>query len=849
MDTIWLNSKTKVPNITKTAINRERLHLLLEEGSSTKLTIVQAPAGYGKTTIISQWINQLNQHTSWLSLDAIDNDPIRFWKYLIQSVSDTLNNHLDTQLSPLFTSHPHSPFELIIDSLLNELDSMKENLHIFIDDYHFIDHPFIHELMTRFIEYLPSNTRVYIITRSRVSLPIARWRLKGWITEIGIEQLSFTYKEIGDLYKKKHLDFYDETVLQDVLAKTEGWAAGIQLACLSIETDTLHTNRFDGTHPYVAEFLIKEILDTLPLTTQHFLIQTSIINMLEPEDCNKLTNRTDSYDVLVELVEKGIFTIQLSSKTPVFRYHHLFADALQAELKNFYTAEEVMAIYKRAGNLLCEKGDYIAAIELVLQQQLYVLADSWITAYLVDIFTTGQIATFVRWVDLLRIKKYALPLETLVMYTIALTSLSDLQKANQIIIELDQRHTVDQWMDHPDHQGVASIMTTLTAYIISATGNNKEKVVEIILRQLEKGRVSSRWDHIPMQYNQFEPKFFRTLIGSKGKFSPVDQSIAFAQFFRQTEFKEQNMMGFSYGVLAETMYEVNLFEDALNEIEGGLQYAYRFEDTGLSIPLYLLKSRIYIAKKQFAAAHAVLDHALQSVTEWYWIRSLQALKAYSYLMESDIKNAEIELFKTKRPDILKIELGQEFWLLVYVRFLLATNQFEEALKIVIRVKEKSSTEEQISTIIEASILESLCYMKLNQKESSYAVLHKALEIGSPFGYKRIFIDESEIIPLLKKYVNYRKRNYNKYWESVPQSYVEDLLRSSHTLTNEFMKEKLTPREIDVLQLLASGASNRDIASQLFLSEGTIRVYLTTIYSKLEVQSRTQAILLAKEWDL
>lgn len=848
METIWLNSKTKVPTITKTAVNRKRLYQLLEEGNSTKLTIVQAPAGYGKTTILSQWINQLDENTSWLSLDAIDNDPIRFWKYLIQSVSDTLNNHLDTRLSPLFTSHPHSPFELIIDSLLNELDSIKENLHIFIDDYHFIEHPFIHDLMIRFIEYLPSNTRVYIISRTKIPLPISRWRVKSWITEIGIEQLSFTYSEIGDLYKKQNLDFYDDIGLQGVLDKTEGWAAGIQLACLSIETDTVHIDRFDGTHPYVAEFLIKEILDTLPLTTQHFLVQTSILNMLEPEDCNSLTNRSDSYDVLVELVEKGIFTIQLSSKNPVFRYHHLFAGALQAELKNFYTEEEVMAIYKRAGNLLCKKGDYIAAIELVLQQQLFVLADSWITTYLVDIFTTGQIATFVRWVDLLRMKNYPLPLETIVMYTIALTSLSNLQKANQIIIELDQRHTVDQWMDHPDNQGVASILITLKAYIITAIGDEKAQTVEIILTQLEKGRVSSRWDHIPMQYNQFEPKLFRTLIGSKGKFTPVDQSIAFAQFFRQTEFKEQNMMGFSYGVLAETMYEVNLFEDALNEIEGGLQYAYRFQDTGLSIPLYLLKSRIYIAKKQFSTAQAVLDHAIEGVTEWYWIRSLQALKAYCYLMESDIKNAEIELFKTKRPDILKIELGQEFWLLVYVRFLLATNRSKEALKIVIRVKEKSSNEDQISTMIEASILESLCYMKVNQKEPAYAALHKALEIGSPYGYKRSFIDESDIIPLLKKYVTFRKKDSSKHWESVPLSYVEDLLRTS-PITDESRKDILTPREMDVLQLLASGASNREIASQLFLSEGTIRVYLTTIYSKLEVQSRTQAILLAKEWDL
>ncbi|MFS0780504.1 LuxR C-terminal-related transcriptional regulator [Bacillus sp. 1P06AnD] len=849
MNTIWLNSKTKVPSIIKMAINRERLYQLLDDGKATKITVVQAPAGYGKTTVLSQWMSRLGEPACWLSIDTLDNDPIRFLNYLIQTVSVTLENNVASRFSSLFTSHPQSPFELIIDALLNEISVLKENIHIVLDDYHLIEHPTIHDMMIRFVDYLPENIHLYMLSRSRIELPLERWRVKSWLTEIGIEQLCFTYEEIEQLFKKKNLLLMDKQLLQGVLAKTEGWAAGIQLASLSIAADEVRADRFDGTHPFVAEFLLKEIFGTLPLDTQHFLIQTSIFNMLEPEICDALTNRSDSYNLLLELAEKGIFTIRLSSKTPIFRYHQLFADALQTEMRNMYNKEQEVSLYQKAGDLLCERGDYISAIELVLQQQIYVLAESWITDYLVDIFTTGQTSTFVRWVDVMRKSKYTLPPEMLVMYTIALTSKPDLQKAQRMIHDLEQRHSADQWMYHPDNQGVVSILTTLKAYILIAVGDDKEQVAEIILNQLQKGRVSSRWDHIPMQYNQFEPKIFRTLIGSKGKFTPVEQSVAFSNFFRQTDFKEQNMMGFSYGVLAETMYEVNLLEEALQEIDGGLQYAYRFQDAGLAIPLYILKSRIYMAKKQFTSAQAVLDHALQEVTEWHWIRSLQAMKAYGYLLESDMPNAEKELFKTKRPDMLKVELGQELWLLVYARFLLATDGIQEALSIVIRVKEKASLEDQISTIIEASLLESLCCMKINRKESAFALLHKAMELGCAYGYKRIFIDEADIVRLLKQYMAFRKKDSNKNWQSVPFSYVEELVRDGDPIADKSMDGMLTPREMDVLKLLASGATNRSIAGQLYLSEGTIRVYLTNIYSKLDVQSRAQAILLAKEWGL
>ncbi len=836
MQMVWLSSKTTVPRAMAEAVERERLYKLLRNNQAKKITVVQAPAGYGKTTLLSQWFSYSTEPVAWISLNTSDNDPIRFWKYVIHTTSNITQSNMYNTLSSLLQSQDPSTLEFLIDSFLYEMSQFKHRICIVLEDYHLIENDVIHQMLVQLIENLPDNVHIYLTTRINLPLPIAKWRVKSWLWEIDTQQLCFTFEEIKQFYENKNLFYKEDKLLSHVLNTTEGWAAGIQLTSISkiaSSKNALIVDRTDHLQPSITDFLLQEILNTLPSSIQDFLLRTSLLQSLEPEICNILTNRTDSYTVLIELEKKGIFTVRLNSNQPLFRYHHLFAEALQIELRHRYSKEIVSSINLGAATLLHNKGDFIAAIEIALNESEYELAEMWIIEHLVDIFQTGQTATFARWVKILRSNHYDANFEILVMYIITLISTLEIVEAGLLIYELDEKQRIGQWMDQEKNRGIADIFVTVKAYGLIGMGKDIEQATEIIQKQLEKGIVGSRWDHIPMQYNLFEHKILRTSIGSKGKFWSWEQSIPFAKLFRETEFKDKSMTAFSYGVSAETMYEKNYLDAAQSELEVAIKYGHSLQDPGLFIPMYVLKAQIYVLNKNYIAAHALIDNVMDLVSEKHWLNILRTMKARCYLLEGDMLRTEVELRKA--------ESKQPFWLLAHVRFLLAKAKLEEALKTIIQVKTKALQEEQVSTIIEATMLEAICEMQMGHKDSAVKALHEALSHGSAYGYVRTFLDEEASLNLLKAYLKMRQKNKKISWNSVPLSYVELLIENSREADN--LLDLLTPREMEVFNLLVDGATNREIAKKLFLTEGTVRVYLTTIYSKLGVTSRAKAILL------
>lgn len=844
---VWLYSKTMVPSVAQKTIERQRLVALLQKKDHKKLTIVQAPAGYGKTTLLSQWISQFDESVVWLSIDSTDNDPIRFWKYVLRIVSEVVPKNLNGNLIALINSQ--SPLELLIDSLLNEIELFQSRIHIVIDDYHLIENPVIHDMMARFIDYLPRNTCVYLTSRSEIPLPIANWHLKEWVTEIGVDQLRFTYEEMDRFYEKRIVSHENAETLHHVFSMTEGWAAGIQLADLSGQMSSgseWDVDSFDSKHPYVTEFLLQEILASLSPSTQEFLVRTSILSQLEPVICNALTNRTDSYDLLLELERKGLFIVRLDSSEPIFRYHHLFADALQTELKHRYSSNNIALLYEDVAKSVREQGDFMSAIELLLQGQLYEVADKWLTVHLVEIFTLGQTATFIRWVRQLRDNDYPVNIETLVMYVITLSTNYEMEEASKLIMELNHRHEVDQWMNTIEYRGMASILETITAFVLLAGGKGIEQSMNIITNQIDSGRVSSKWDNIPMQYNWFEPMLLRTSIGGRGRLLWEEEVLPLLKLFQEADVQAKNFTGFALGVAAETQYYRNTMQRAVGELEAALQYGLHFKDPGLFIPMYILKSRIFAVNKQYSEAHANLDLAMETTKERHWIDSLRVMKAHCYLLEGNVLQAEKNLSESTGLNIQNAESEQSFWLLVYTRLLLAKKQTEEALITTIRVKERAIQERQVATILEATVLEAICHMTLGHEDIALFTLHEAIQLGAPYGYVRTFLDEKKISPLIRTYLKERQKDENVHWQSVSLSYVEQLIEDC-TLRKEL--EKLTPREQAVLRLLTKGVANSDIARQLVLTEGSVRIYLTRIYSKLNVQSRTQAVLQAKEWGM
>ncbi len=850
MQSVLLRSKITVPTVSKEAIERRPLMDLLKQRERSKLTIVRAPAGYGKTTLLSQWANLSEDWIAWLSLDEADSDPIRFWKYVIRAVSDSLQGDMDRKLSSLLQSQPQLPLDMLVDSFLNELMAVQVTIRIVLDDYHLINNERIHEMMTRFIDYLPGHVHVYIASRADSSLPIYKWAVKGWLTEINMEELLFTIEETARYYEMRKLVIKDDEQLQRILAKTEGWAAGIQLAGLSMEAsskDNWKMNSFTESHAFISDIFLKEILSRLPQSTQDFLITTSILHQLEPAVCDALTHRSDSEEMLLELEKNGLFIIRLHTATSVFRYHHLFTDILQAELRKRYSQEMITSIYKKAATILYELGDIHSAIELALNGHSYADAEAWIHIHIVELFFSGQTSTFIRWIRTLQRADCPLHPETLVMYAFTLALSGKWESASQVIESLANRHETDQWMDQPVYKIVSRGWVTVKVYVLFAGGGNLEEAIELMREKLKGGLVNSKWDGIPVQYNRVEPKLLRTSIGSLGKLWPDEKVLPFYELFRTSAYKDQNMTGFSYGLRAETLYEKNQIDDALPELEEALRYGHRFQNPGLFVPMYIMKSRIYVTRRQFVQAHALLDYTIDMVKDWHWSTNVYAVKAQYLLLEGSAREAEQALYKMTNESV---QSGNPLWLLVHTRILIAKGLLEDAIRIVIQVKEKALSEGQISTIVEAAVLEAICQMKLLNADTALPALHEALEHGSLYGYVRTFLDEPEVPSLLRKYVKKRKREHRDVWDTVPLAYVEHLLESVPEEEEQDPALKmLTLSERKVLILLSSGASNIEIASELGLTEGTVRVYLTNIYQKLGVNSRTQAVLFAREREL
>ena len=840
----WLYSKITPPLTAPQAVERDRLVNSLQFTNLKKLTIVRAPAGYGKTTLLSQSISSLIEPVAWVSLDHNDNSPTRYWNYVMLAVLNAVKNDKDYKEQTHFVTD--SSLELLIDSFLNELSLIEHNIVLVIDDYHVIRNPIIHSMMVRFIDYLPSTVRILLASRTDAPLPFAKWRMQQMLTEIGVDKLRFTHEETLRFFEQRNFTYQDAQTLEHLVNMTEGWAAGIRLASLSGETfavNNSNTNQFNNVHSFITEYLLQEILAALSLEEQDFLVRTSFLIQLEPAICDVLTNRTDSHAVLLELEQKGLFIVRLHSNEPIFRYHHLFQDALTIEMRNRYSQAVIDSLYEEVALILIERGDVFPAIELLLRGELWQLADQLITTYLVDIFTKEYISTFIRWIDLLRSNNYAVHVETLVMYMIALSNRYEMEKARRLVHELQERDKVDHWMTNEEYLGIASIFITAKAFGLYASGADIEQAKELITNQLKNGRVSSRWDFVPMKYNYLEAQTLRTTIGVRGKLWKKEVILPFLELFRQSEFKEQNMTGFGYAVQAETLYEHNDIDEALQELEVALQYGHRFQDPGLYIPMYILKSRIYVSKKKFVEAYSILDYAMDTTKEQHWIDMLCVMKAHCYLLQGNVSQAEWELSKSNGLYDRNAESQQEFWLIVHARLLLAKGQAKEALRTILHLKEKALQDRQVATIVETGVLEAVCQMQLSNEEAALIALHGALKQGEVYNYRRTFLDEARIEPIINKYLKVRRKGTHTHWDFIPTAYIEQFITKN---PNDDMLATLKPREKDILKLLADGYSNSDIASQLYLSEGTVRVYLTNIYSKLGVNSRTQAMLIAIE---
>ncbi|MBN1814112.1 MAG: helix-turn-helix transcriptional regulator, partial [Anaerolineae bacterium] len=398
-----LKTKLHIPANRSGLVSRPRLIERLDGGLDRKLTLVSAPAGFGKTTLLSEWVTQHRGRTAWLSLDKEDNDPVRFWTYLLAALQ-TVRAGLGQDALQLLQATQQPATQAILTRLLNQVIDLSQGVTLVLDDYHLISDSAIHEGIAFLLEHLPSQMHVVISTRADPPLPIHRLRARGQLTELRSGDLRFTADEAATfLNAAMRLELAREDV--EVLeARTEGWVVGLQLAALSLQGRVdAHEfiTTFSGGHHSVLEYLTHEVMRRQPQSVQDFLMQTSTLDRLCGPLCDAVTGGDDGEAMLAHLRQRNLFLLTLDDEHHWHRYYHLFADLLGNLLRKAWPPESIQELHLRACDW-CARNRFVAdAVNHAVAAKDFERTAQLIEDNSLAIVTRGELTTLLRWIEAL----------------------------------------------------------------------------------------------------------------------------------------------------------------------------------------------------------------------------------------------------------------------------------------------------------------------------------------------------------------------------------------------------------------------------------------------------------------
>jgi LuxR family maltose regulon positive regulatory protein len=396
-----LKTKLNIPPFRADWISRVRLDKKMDEGLERKLCLLSAPAGFGKTTLLVDWIHKSKIRSAWLSLDKADNDPLQFLTYVILGLQTLKENIGQASLTMLQSPEP-PPIETILINLINDVLDVRTDFALTLDDYHLVEAQPIHDMLAFVLENLPEQMHVIIATRSDPPLPLlARLRSQNQMIEVRATDLSFNTRETTDLFNNSLSMNLSASEIQQLETRTEGWIAGLQLAALSLqgrENPSGFIEEFKGDNRYITDYLTEEVLNRQPEQLRDFLLQTSILARLSGPLCDAVTRQNNSRQMLHTLEHTNLFLIPLDDERNWYRYHHLFADLLEQQLR-LQQSELENELHHRASQWLAKNGYKNEAVDHAFASQNNTRAAELIEEIAGIIWDHGRQSQLVRWLE------------------------------------------------------------------------------------------------------------------------------------------------------------------------------------------------------------------------------------------------------------------------------------------------------------------------------------------------------------------------------------------------------------------------------------------------------------------
>jgi LuxR family maltose regulon positive regulatory protein len=933
-NTPLIRTKHSAPQLRAGLVARPHLLTQLRESGLHAFTLVCAPAGYGKTTLLANWIDDLKRTSKpdgpiicWLSLDDGDNEPNRFLRYLVAAI-EIVNTGISDEAFRMLHSNTTPPLQTILAVLINDLEKLIISIYLVLDDYQFISNMTIHEGVAFFLNHLPSNVHLVIATRSDPPIPLARLRSRLQMTEIRADDLRFSYEEADYLFNQVlglDLTPKDTTCLEE---RTEGWIAGLQMAALAIKSishanpsdRSLFVKNFAGSNRYILDYLLEEVLSYQPRDIQDFLIQTSILENLSGSLCDAVTEIRSlksesevrsSQQILEYLERSNLFLVALDSDRLWYRYHHLFASLLRGRLRQSLDAATVQELYRRASQWYESQGLLTEAITQALAAPDLIIAADLLEKDILPFFYQSEIAQVHHWLELLP--------EPLILQRSLLCAVYAASIALLPPYPPQSLLSAEKWMqaaekalpnDFHSRDLVRAFMGSIQSYWARFRGEPPEIVLQYITKALallpadegkstdrnllcirsalqanmglaywvagdeeaarqafiETRRISSACDdHLNESASIVYLAKISCVHGQLGEAAVLCREALAFYDSQQAYFGHRVPYSGEIGVqLAEILIELNELVEAEQLLKENIELAKWTAGDKILVRGYLALARLAAARSDASGAFEYLNESEKISIEGAGLAGAQRTSLWLALRE---KNPEyFDLARRWGQKYTLVEFSQGFpqmeWTisLSFARLILADeyslqigNEKARAPRLVSLLEWLERQEQTMHARgwvhweIQLHVIEYLTRQIMGDKTGALVALRQAADLSAPGGYVRIFVEEGE--PLRKLLVELEN---NSGWSS---PYHRKLLlafpdTSSQPVRSpgpgEGLIDPLTEREVEVLQSMAEGLTNHQIAEKLILAEGTVKFYVHAVLAKLGVHNRTQAIIEAKK---